>query len=473
MKKLQFSSIAARLAAIAVILLFAASCSKEDVIIVPGKSDYNYITSITIAKSDNPSISADCVPYVIGDTYFFSVPSGTSLSNIKPTITVSPKATYKINGAAAGSPQVSLDMSGIVRIVVTSESGKSRNYRVLAQTGRFDIDRMIYAFMEKFDIPGISLAISKDEAVVYNTGFGFAIKESETRTRTDHLFRLASVSKQFTTLCIMKLMEAGKLSVEDRVFGAGGILEKEFANITPKASSVTVRHLLEHTSGWTSNPDPMFTSSFKGQTLDQRIIYVLNSPQDQPGTKHSYFNMGFGILGKIVEKLSGKRFELYLKDVLLEAGITDVHIGGDQLGRRPNEVVYYSQDGTNGYGNEMEVIAAAGGVIASTQEMVKLLFHLDGLPKVKDIISPATRTLMLTPSAVHNRYALGWRTNHTYYPESWYHGGNLAGTATMWVMGPRINCVVLCNSRSYKSGLDDEMYGILNDIINLSAAVSW
>ncbi|NCB98864.1 MAG: class A beta-lactamase-related serine hydrolase, partial [Bacteroidia bacterium] len=197
--------------------------------------------------------------------------------------------------------------------------------------------------------------------------------------------------------------------------------------------------------------------------------------QVEPGTTFSYYNMGFGMLGKIIEKVTGKDYETYLKEVLATAGITDIHVGGDRSQRRTNEVVYYSQDGTNGYGNDMGVIKAAGGVIASTEEMMKMLFHIDGLPSVPDIISPSTRAEMLTPSPVYNRYGLGWRMNHSYYPGAYYHGGNLAGTATMWVMGStgNINCIILCNSRSYISTFDDELYGLMKDVINLASNTTW
>ncbi|PKO98365.1 MAG: hypothetical protein CVU13_10985 [Bacteroidetes bacterium HGW-Bacteroidetes-8] len=469
MKKFNVTRIASRLVAFVVLSLFVVSCSKEDVIIVPGKSNYNNLTTFIFKKADNPTLTEDCTPYFSSFTVYMTVPAGTNLSSIKPSFTISPGATIKINGTAVTGAPPTLDFTNIVKIVVTSESGINQEYRVVTQEGNYRFDRLVYAFMDKYSIPGISFALSKNEQIVYKSGLGFAIKEGDVRTKPNHLFRLASVSKQFTTLCIMKLMEQGKLTVESKVFGPGGILEQEFPNnISAKAAKVTVRNFLEHNSGWTSNPDPMFTSSFYGQTLDQRINYMLTSSQSEPGTAYSYYNMGFGTLGKIIEKLSGKSYEQFLKEVLLEAGVTNVHVGGDQSGRRPDEVVYYSQDGTNGYGNEMQVIAAAGGVIASTEEMLKLLFHVDGKTGIPDIISPATRTMMLTQSVVYNRYALGWRMNHTYYPDSWYHGGNLAGTATMWVMGPNINCVVLCNSRSYKTGFDDETYGLVKELINLA-----
>lgn len=458
------------------VLLFAivwlAGCSKEK--IPPIKSDKAEILSFSFGPEANPSLTTTYEAIKNGLTLFVTVPEEVNLASLKPKIVVSEKASATINGTPANAPQ-SHNFSGVVKVEVTSEMGSKFTYRVVVKNGRREIDNLIYNFMERYSIPGISVGLAKNERIIYNHGFGFAINENDTRTTKQHLFRLASVSKQFTTLCIMKLYEAGKLKITDKVFGQGGILEKEFEGtfISAMASRVTVQHLLEHTAGWVTSPDPMFTSSFKGQTLDQRIKYVLASEQVEPASKYGYFNMGFGILGRVIEKLSGKNFETYLKEVLLEAGITDIHVGKDRSGRRDNEVVYYSQDGTNGYANEMEVIAAAGGVIASSDQMLNLLFRIDGLTGIPDIIKPQTRAMMLTPSSTYNRYALGWRTNHTYFPDSYYHSGNLAGTAAMWVMGPNVNCVVLCNSRSYITGFDDELFGLLRSLFEIAKAANW
>lgn len=456
---------------------FALSCSKEEQPEPEVKSDLNVLNSIYFASTDNPALTQDCTPVKAGDLYYITVTEGAEIKTLKPRFSVSDKATVKINGTSCTSGTTPIDFSQAVNTIeVTSESGKTKSFKALVQTGKPNIDKIVYDFMYKYTIPGISYAISKNEAVVYKKGLGFAITESNIRTTSSHLFRLASCSKQFTALCIMKLVEQGKIALDQKVFGPGGILAAEFTNASGRALNVTVRHLLSHTSGWTSDPDPMFTSSFYGQTLDQRINYVLTSAtQAEPGTSFSYYNMGFGMLGKIIEKITGKDFETYLKEVLATAGITDIHVGGDRSQRRTNEVVYYSQSGTNGYGNEMGVIKAAGGVIASTEEMMKLLFHIDGLPGIPDIITASTRAEMLTPSPVYNRYGLGWRMNHSYYPGAYYHGGNLAGTATMWVMGStgNINCIILCNSRSYISTFDDELYGLMKDVINLASNTTW
>jgi CubicO group peptidase (beta-lactamase class C family) len=455
------------------VLILLASCSKEEQPKV--KSNLNSISSFSFSKTENPLLTVEAVGVIADRTIFITLPDGISLNSLTPRFSISSAATISYSGALIESGKRQLNFSETVTLRVTAESGRTADYKILVKNGENAFDQVLYAFMQKYSIPGISYAITEDEEIVYKSGLGFAVTETDTRTTPSHLYRLASVSKQFTSLCIMKLMERGKLTLDQKVFGTSGILASEFTGVTERAASVTIRHLLEHTSGWTSDPDPMFTSSFSGQSLSQRIDYVLKSTQKEPGTSFSYYNMGFGILGKVIEKVSGKGYEAFLKEVLAEAGVTDIHVGGDRSQRRANEVVYYSQDGMNGYGNPMDVIAAAGGVIASVEEMMKLMFHIDGRGKIGDIITPSTRTTMLTPSSVYNRYALGWRCNHSsLFSGSWYHSGNLAGTASMWVMGgDGINCVVLCNSRSYISGFDDEMYVMLNDLLRMASSTTW
>lgn len=462
------------LSIVTIVAIIVVSCSKDPLDTSSSKSNLNQLVSFSFLRSDNPSLTQDCYAVKSANTFYLTVTQGANISSLKGRFTISPKATVKIDGTLQESGGSLIDYTNTVDVVVTSESGMASTYKLLVQEGRSNIDNLIYAFMAKFSIPGISFAITKDEQIVYKKGAGFAIQETRERTRPDHLFRLASISKQFTTLCIMKLIEQGKLSLNRNVFGSGGVLESEFPNVTQLASTVTIKNLLEHNSGWPKSPDLMFDSPYYGKTLDQRIVLMLNGTQTTPGVTYAYYNMGFGVLGKVIEKITGKNYEAYLKEVLALAGVNDVYVGGDKSQRRINEVVYYSQNGTNGYGNEMQVIAAAGGIIASTEEMMKLMFHIDGLTKVPDIITPQTRSMMLTPSAVNSHYALGWMCNHTYFPGDFYHTGNLAGTATMWVMGDNgINSVVLCNSRSYITGFDDELYGLLRDIVNLASATTW
>ncbi len=458
----------------AFIMLFSfvlAACSKETAP-PPAKSDAKELISVMVSKTNNPGYSQDAYVFKKNDKVYITVPLGSNMSSVKMDLSISPKAKVSIDGVAVPNLTGTFDLTETKRITVTSESGSPNVYYLLAQPGIKEFDQMIYEFKEQFSLPGVSFAISKTSTseIVYKSGIGHADETNLTRTKPNQLFRLGSMSKQFTSIAIMKLIQNGSITVSDKVFGPTGILKDEFPNVTPMAARVTVRELLDHTSGWESNPDPMFTSTFNGQTISQRINYVLTSTQVEPGTRFSYYNMGFGILGKVIEKVSGKTYEVFLKEVLAEAGITDIHVGKDRAGKRPNEVVYYSQNGYNGYANDMNVIAPAGGIIASTEQLLKLQTYIDGKTNIPDILTPAIRTLMLTSSG-SNTYALGWRMNHRLFPNSWYHGGNIAGTATFWVMGPEYNVVILCNSRSYLNGFDDEFYYISDKMLRLAATM--
>ncbi|MCW5913968.1 MAG: beta-lactamase family protein [Chitinophagaceae bacterium] len=449
------------------ISLLILSCKKE--VVEPPVLTGNSLISLTATKTDNPVFSEDAFVYIKNDKAYITLPQNANLSNVVLHFQISEGATLSLNGTVINNLNGSFDLTNTVKAEIKSGAGVVNTYYILAQPGIAKYDAMLYKFMEKYAIPGVSYAVMKMQngSVVYKSGLGFADKNLRIRTKPNYLFRLGSISKQFTTICIMKLMDEGKLTLSSTVFGAGGILGNDYGTVSALAAKVTIKNLLNHTSGWTSNPDPMFTSSFRGQTLDQRISYVLSSPQTDPTTaSYSYFNMGFGILGKVIEKLSGKTYEAYLTHVLSEAGITDVHVGKDLSGKRSNEVVYYSQDGTNGYLNEMDVIAAAGGLIASTEEMMKLITYIDGKSNPTDIISATARTQMLTPSSSNGRYALGWRANHPFFPGAFYHGGNLAGTGVFWVMGTEYSVAILCNSRSYIDGFDDEFYYIARDLID-------
>lgn len=455
-------------------LFFLAACSKDG---TPPMEDAStaQLRSLSISQERNPSMSGE--PFIQRgqeNIFYVTVPLGTDLSGVHMAFDIDEGAKITVQGVSLVGNSGTFNAAQTLEAEVTGSVGGAL-YRILVQEGISDIDRLVYTFKETYSIPGVSIAISRTQHsdVVYKTGLGFSITEENVRTQPNHLFRLASISKQFTSICIMKLMEEGLLSLEDTVFGEGGILASSFSGVTERGSQVTVRHLLEHTSGWTSSPDPMFSSTFDGQTLDQRISHVLMSEQGIPGRQHSYFNMGYGILGKIIEQVSGKEFEAYMKEVLSEAGIDDIHVGGNRQQRRQNEVVYYSQDGRNGYGNDMQVIKAAGGVIASTEQMLALLQYIDGRDNIPDILRADTRETMLTASEVTNRYALGWRMGHNFFPGSWYHGGNLAGTAVLWVMGPNINAVILCNSRSYIPGFDDNLFYLMRDIIQFASQRDW
>ncbi len=300
------------------------------------------------------------------------------------------------------------------------------------------IDNDINSFMERYNIAGLSLAVTKNEKLVYAKGYGYAEKETEIKVDTSHLFRIASLSKFITAVGVMKLIEEGKLSMSDNVFGDDAVLGNDFG--TPPynywVSLITVKHLLHHEAGgWgNSSNDPAFINP--SLTVNQLISWVLdNRPLFyQPGTTFDYSNVGFQILGRIIEKKSGKSYEDYIREnVLTPSGVTNMQMGESKLDeRKPNEVKYYGHGTANPYSYATGAITrlnSAGGWIASAIDLMRVMTHVDGFNRIPDILSPPVITLMTTSSDL-SIYACGLRVNSY---NNWWHGGSLTGTRT-WIV---------------------------------------
>ena len=215
------------------------------------------------------------------------------------------------------------------------------------------VDAVMTAFMKKYSIPGLSLAITKDERLVYSKAYGRA---DDTRAlTTKDRFRIASVSKPVTSVAIMRLVELGRLSLDRRVFGAGGVLGTTYGTEPYGAgiTSITVDHLLHHTGGGWSNvdDDPMLTNL--SMSIDQLISWTLdNRPlASTPGSAYVYSNFGYAVLGRVIERVTGTSYASAVKTLVLDpAGITDMAIAGNTLAdRQANEVRYYGQNGENPY----------------------------------------------------------------------------------------------------------------------------
>ena len=466
----------------------------------PQKSNAAVLTRFAFTAQDNAALNTTSAAVSANGIQFITVSEGADRASLVPEILVSSGASVFIDDKPF-VPGTAYDFSdNLQRLKVVSEDGtRSNDYTVCVKTGDSYIDRKVYQFMADFAVPGVSISIMKGTEIVYSSGFGFADAGAFTRCTPDHLFRMASISKQFCTLCIMMLKEAGQLDLDQPVFGEKGILKGRF-RVTPYHEGITVRHLLSHSSGICKGlSDPAFTNSYRffagtanpvpTDTLIQRTLDDRQTPYNDgsltwnPGAAYNYSNVGFCILHRIVEVVSGKEYEQYLKeDVLAKMDITDTHIGGYRNERRPNECIFYSQGGSDGYANPLRELAGAAGIITSTNQMMKVLTYIDGDDTVPDIFSKETLAEMYTPfrysgsgtyGQSYDRYGLGWRMNHTrLFPGAHYHGGNIAGTATIWAGGTDsgMSGAFVCNSRAYNSNssgdIDDNMYILLDEFMN-------
>ncbi|MGO9418878.1 serine hydrolase domain-containing protein, partial [Roseiarcus sp.] len=239
--------------------------------------------------------------------------------------------------------------------------------------------------MDVYESPGLSVAIGSRGEPVYVEAFGFADKESEETLTTQHRFRIASVTKPITSAGVLLLMEGGKLRLGDHIFGANSILGEEYR--TPPGrediEAITVDHLLTHTAGGWGNThdDPMFMN----KRMDHRelINWTLNNIAltSEPGKNYSYSNFGYCLLGRVIERVSEKKYDQYTMDaVLARCGISDMQIGGNTLVERATkEVRYYSQErGMDPYDLNVARMDSHGGWIATPTDLLRFFVKIDG-----------------------------------------------------------------------------------------------
>lgn len=371
-------------------------------------------------------------------------------------------------------------------------------------------DGLIQGFLTTHAIPGAVVTIAKDGKIVYNRGFGYADIAKTVATRPYTLYRLASVSKPVTGIAIMKLVEEGKLTLSSKVFGPGGILETHpmfsTANITdPRIYDITVQQLLEHTAGWNRNincnPNPtlpypyffsgcdpiafplrvtMLTGSTNPVSKEALIKFLLEKGLNvAPGTAYNYSNIGYLILGRVIEKVTGMKYIQYLEDSIFKPlGIFDIHEGKNLLAdKQERETEYVGNGYTNlsvyntgqyvpwEYGGfSVEAMDAHGGLIATGADMLKLLNAVDAFTTKPDILQPATIAQMVTPSSVNQYYAKGFSVNAA---NNWWHTGSLDGTATEIVRtSGGYTWMILLNKRqnysSFWSALDNLGWQCIN-----------
>ena len=286
------------------------------------------------------------------------------------------------------------------------------------------------AFMDKFEVPALSVAFATDGGKLFSAAYGMADKDAGERATPAHRFRVASVAKPITAVAVFQLMEEGKLKLDDPVFGKGRWFEPDLPSETQaKLEGVTVHHLLAHTcGGWgNSRNDPMFTHPELGhRELIERTLR--DQPLEHPpGTHYSYSNFGYCLLGRIIERITGKSYEDFIKEsVLAPSGITAMQIAGNTREERAkDEVIYY--DGEHPYGMNVRRMDSHGGWIASAEDLAKFLVHTG---KTGGLLKPGSIATMTTPPACHAGYACGWAVNDA---RNRWHNGSLPGTSSIAV----------------------------------------
>jgi len=322
---------------------------------------------------------------------------------------------------------------------------------VLAPSDSLDIE--VTEFMSHWKLKGVQIASACDGGEVFERSYGWADEEQGIRMDGSHIMRIASVSKLVTAAGIMKLRDEGKLQLDDRLFGEGGILNEYDSIIRDRRYNlITIENLLRHEGGFSQKGgDPMFENrcglnneELLHRELSRRLAFC-------PGTAMEYSNLGFLLLSMAIEKITGEDYESWTKRNILEpAGISDMKFTSALPEERlPNESLQYTDHGFDREScyesRDIQGLSGGGAWAASASDLCRLALAIDGKDKTKDVLS-RDAVFEMTCWFDKPSYSLGW--NDTDPTTGWTRTGTLYGTSALLWYFPDGQCWALISNTS-------------------------
>jgi CubicO group peptidase (beta-lactamase class C family) len=305
---------------------------------------------------------------------------------------------------------------------------------------------IVDGYVKKNQFSGTVL-VARDGKPILNQGFGQANRELNVPVKPDTAFRLGSITKQFTAASIMQLSEQGKLSIDDPI-------GKYYAAAPASWKKVTLKHLLTHRSGipsYTDLPNFFRTLAQTERSPEQIIEMTRDLPlQFEPGSKFSYDNSGYIILGFVIEKVSGEKYADYVRKHILEplgmkhSGYDDTRaiVPGRAAGYEVEKGVW-----TNAPYIDMSLPYAAGSLYSTTGDLLlwEEAFFTD------KVVSKASRAAMTTDYGSNYGFGLVPKTLGTHRLIG--HSGGINGFSTNLRRYPDdgLTVVVLSNLESAPS----------------------
>jgi CubicO group peptidase (beta-lactamase class C family) len=251
-----------------------------------------------------------------------------------------------------------------------------------------EVDRIFHAYARDKKVPGMIWGVVIDDRLAHVSSFGVRDRSSQEKVTPDTAFRIASMTKSFTALAILKLRDHGRLSLEDPV----SRWIPEFARMelpTRDTPPLSVRQLLSHGAGFPEdNPWGDQQLSATDETLDEwlRKGIPFSTP---PGTRYEYSNYAFGLLGRIVTRASGVPYESYVRDEILAKLSMDGTTFEFSKIPPARRAVGYRLKPDGSYGEEPPlphgVFGSMGGLLTTATDLGKYVaFHLSAWPPRDD-----------------------------------------------------------------------------------------
>ncbi len=293
----------------------------------------------------------------------------------------------------------------------------------------------------KSNTPGMTLIAVKDGKTVLQQAYGLANVELNVPMEIEMLFKLGSISKQFTVAAILMLEEREELSIEDPI-------SKYFDGLDPALNEVTLRHLLTHTSGIKNyNGLDVWKNEIRNPITpkQQMDMFIHESQWFKAGEKWSYSNSGYNLLAQVVAQVSGQSFESFVEENIFKAAgmkntlyaKDDAVVSGLVKGYRNDEdglktAEYMSMSHTYGGG---DVISCVGDLAKWHQALIS-----------GTLINEMSLKKSLTPAELNDgkraHYGMGWFIEPYRNMINYYHGGGVYGFVTHSMYIPEENLYI-------------------------------
>ncbi len=293
--------------------------------------------------------------------------------------------------------------------------------------------------------PGATVLIAKDDKIIYRKAFGMANLELKVKMKPESVLQLASITKQFTSVSILILMEQGKLSLKDHL--------SKYISDFPRGEEITVHDLLNHTSGITSYTNlPEFRTKTRIDLTPEEIINsIKNLPLEfNPGDKYKYSNSGYCILGYIIEKLTGMSYEQFVqKNIFDKLTMKNSHYANTYkiIPNRASGYQLYEGNYENAEYMSTTIPYAAGSLMSTVDDM----FLWSKAIKNNTLISEKSKQKAFAnhrlPNGKLSNYGYGWAINELAGCTTLEHTGGINGFSTsgIYVLDKNIYAIVLTN----------------------------
>jgi len=310
-------------------------------------------------------------------------------------------------------------------------------------------DIIVKNIMKQQKIVGLSLAVIRNGKPVVNKGYGLSNVELNIPVTSESVIRLGSVSKQFFTTAIMKLMEEGKLSIEDSV-------HKFFPDAPETWRSIKIKNLMSHTSGL-QREGPAY-DNFKIQPDLDIIKSAYKLPLDfKPEEKYQYSNLAYFILAEIIKQVSGMPWQDYIHDKLfVPAGMNNSYLT-DFYNIIPNRANGYmhNQD-TLINATAMYAIRPSGGFLSTSSDMIKWekAIREEKIILKKEDWEQLWQPFIKTSDNVNSYYGFGWSIDEYKKHKMVLHNGSNIGFRSIFVrfVNDALSIIILTNTEEAQPG---------------------